>query len=104
MDYHKIVSESFWREGAERIGIQITAFKKYAYMREILSYTCKSKEDKRFGRKRKERNLTSELSIIKCKTYKNQHEIMRVDLVKEGLGQGKDLYRGLIYQSHKLSE
>lgn len=74
-------------------------------MREIFSYTCKSKEDKRVGRKRKERNLTSELSIIKYKTYKNQHEIMRVDLVKEGLGQGKALYReGLIYQSHKLSE
>lgn len=50
-------------------------------MREIFSYTCKSKEDKRFGRKRKERNLTSELSIIKYKTYKNHHEIMRVDRI-----------------------
>lgn len=35
--------------------------------------------------------ILREMPIIKYETYKSQHEIMRMDLVKEGLGQGKNL-------------
>ena len=56
-------------------------------MRETFSYAWKSKEERRLGEK--ERNKTSELSVINCKTYKSQHETMKVDLRKGGLAQGK---------------